>query len=611
MNKQRVLAIFIACASGPVWSAQQTIPLGHMLSRSEEAMEKPQIARDLDGLDPKEGGISKGLRGSFTIKHYISGPWTGGTAVIELASDLSYAEIRIFDKDSNLQRIYSIQPRAQNARINAAHINNPLQMVQENSSGNTRDEPAPVSVTRSPEREAAVQAQTVQAVHEHEAEVAQMRPGTVSSRAGDIREGSIEDEIAARERAESAPKKKVIRVRKKRPHKHSKNPLDTPLSGHREEDDYYYEEVVVTEKTSSPGAQARAAEQADQERQAQQPVQVAMATPQATSSVMPRAVPPPPPAPVARTTPIPQPVTTPIPAPKPVPPSSPASSAYDDSNLPDVGQAVRENDSEKPSGRTTTASDQWKPKVAQMPSTPEVRVEPGVVSPDKSGRGTASSASASDDMSEAQRAAAKLDSDAWSPKPSGPAPTDAELGITNASGGTSRRSGRGKSGGTGDSLVPMAEGVRNGQVGEEGENWAPNSKQAKLSKQDEQTLAMINTLKSPSNTAVVKVNRDVNNPEEGVKPFYSLEKYSGAQYGRHREFERRVMYKQNIKSSFKGYDFYIDEVDRKQEKHYLYYYKIDTKTKKAKLLATEKHERVTFLSNYDIGSEDKGKLDKE
>ena len=71
------------------------------------------------------------------------------------------------------------------------------------------------------------------------------------------------------------------------------------------------------------------------------------------------------------------------------------------------------------------------------------------------------------------------------------------------------------------------------------------------------------------------------------------------------------MYKQNKYSPMKGYEFYIDEVDRKQEKHYLYYYKIEPRTKKAKLIATEKHEQVTFLSNYDIGSEDKGKIDRE
>jgi hypothetical protein len=72
-----------------------------------------------------------------------------------------------------------------------------------------------------------------------------------------------------------------------------------------------------------------------------------------------------------------------------------------------------------------------------------------------------------------------------------------------------------------------------------------------------------------------------------------------------------VIYKQNKKSPVKGYDFYIDEVDRKQEKHYLYYYKLDPKTKKSKLIATEKHEQVTFLGNYDIGSEDKGKIKYE
>src|SRR5438067_12954010 len=95
---------------------------------SNQALEKPQVARDLAGLDPKEAGISKGLRGSFVVKHYIAGPWKGGTAIIEVALDLAYAEIRIFDHDGNLQRIYSIQPRSHNTRFSATDMNDPMRM---------------------------------------------------------------------------------------------------------------------------------------------------------------------------------------------------------------------------------------------------------------------------------------------------------------------------------------------------------------------------------------------------------------------------------------------------------------------------------------------------
>src|SRR5579864_4951436 len=121
-----IAGVSFLCNSG-AFAAPHTIPMGHMMdSAAPPGVEKPQMARDLEGLDPKEGGISKGLRGSFTVRHYISGPWKGGTAVIELASDSSYAEIRIFDADGNLQRIYSIQPKTQNTRISASQMGNPM-----------------------------------------------------------------------------------------------------------------------------------------------------------------------------------------------------------------------------------------------------------------------------------------------------------------------------------------------------------------------------------------------------------------------------------------------------------------------------------------------------
>jgi hypothetical protein len=156
----------------------------------------------------------------------------------------------------------------------------------------------------------------------------------------------------------------------------------------------------------------------------------------------------------------------------------------------------------------------------------------------------------------------------------------------------------------------MSDQARHSGLVKAGDKWVPAPGNPQLGSKEERELAMLNNLK-PVTKPIVKVNRDINNPEEGITPFYSLEKFSGGQYGRHREFERRVIYKQNKKSSVQGYDFYIDEVDRKQEKHYLYYYKVDPKTKKVKLVATEKHEKVSFLSNYDVGAEDKGKISRD
>jgi hypothetical protein len=105
----------------------------------------------------------------------------------------------------------------------------------------------------------------------------------------------------------------------------------------------------------------------------------------------------------------------------------------------------------------------------------------------------------------------------------------------------------------------------------------------------------------------VKVRRDVNNPEEGVLPVSSFEKFSGPMYGRHREYERRFYAGKKARTKAPSHDFYVDEVDRKKEIHNVYYY-VHLKGKAPKLVAVERHSRVSFLGNYDIEKEDKGKI---
>jgi hypothetical protein len=58
----------------------------------------------------------------------------------------------------------------------------------------------------------------------------------------------------------------------------------------------------------------------------------------------------------------------------------------------------------------------------------------------------------------------------------------------------------------------------------------------------------------------------------------------------------------------KEYDFYVDEVDRKKETHNVYFYKNMGKDEAPKLIAMQKHSKVTFLGNYDVDKEDSGKL---
>lgn len=142
----------------------------------------------------------------------------------------------------------------------------------------------------------------------------------------------------------------------------------------------------------------------------------------------------------------------------------------------------------------------------------------------------------------------------------------------------------------------------------ESDAWVP--KNTKLPKADADVIADLNRIKAqkPAPVPVVKINRDINNPEAGVLPANSFEKFVGPRYGRHREYERRLMFGKKPNSKVKEYDFYVDEVDRKKEIHNVYYYK---KGKVPKLVAVEKHDNVTFLSNYDVDKEDKGKISIE
>jgi hypothetical protein len=78
-------------------------------------------------------------------------------------------------------------------------------------------------------------------------------------------------------------------------------------------------------------------------------------------------------------------------------------------------------------------------------------------------------------------------------------------------------------------------------------------------------------------------------------------------YGRHREYERRFYPGRKSKSKAPEHDFYVDEVDRKKEIHNVYYY-THQKGKAPRLVAVERHDKVSFMGNYDIDKEDKGKI---
>jgi len=143
----------------------------------------------------------------------------------------------------------------------------------------------------------------------------------------------------------------------------------------------------------------------------------------------------------------------------------------------------------------------------------------------------------------------------------------------------------------------------------ESDAWVPRKTALPQADADiKKALAQIRTETPVQSKPAVKISHDINNPEAGVLPVNSFEKFSGPRYGRHREYERRLYFGKKPKSTVQGYDFYVDEVDRKKEIHNVYYYR---KGKVPKLVAVEKHDRVTFMGNYDVDKEDKGKISEE
>jgi len=151
-----------------------------------------------------------------------------------------------------------------------------------------------------------------------------------------------------------------------------------------------------------------------------------------------------------------------------------------------------------------------------------------------------------------------------------------------------------------------------GQMPNESDKWVPRAAKVQVPDADiNDQIKRAQNIKTPKpNYVPPPVRKDVNNPEEGVLPVSSFEKFSGGRYGRHREYERRFFPGKKNKGLLdpKEYDFYVDEVDRKKEFHNIYYYKTAGKGQPPKLVAVQKHDNVSFLSNYDVDKEDKGKL---
>ncbi len=160
-----------------------------------------------------------------------------------------------------------------------------------------------------------------------------------------------------------------------------------------------------------------------------------------------------------------------------------------------------------------------------------------------------------------------------------------------------------------DKLLKMAEqGV--GGAPHDSDAWTPKKADSSVESEVDLNKELIRIRQREKQQAIVrtiKVKQDVNNPEEGVLPVSSFEKFSGPMYGRHREYERRFYAGKRINQKAPAHDFYVEEVDRKKEIHNVYYYQ-HAKGKAPRLVAVERHDKVSFLGNYDIGKEDAGAI---
>lgn len=162
-----------------------------------------------------------------------------------------------------------------------------------------------------------------------------------------------------------------------------------------------------------------------------------------------------------------------------------------------------------------------------------------------------------------------------------------------------------------EKLLKMSPGGKEA-VTREGDSWMPKKTSLETPATEVQLTQEIRRLreeekKRAAPAVKTPIKRDINNPEEGVLPVSSFEKMSGPMYGRHREYERRFYPGKKAKSKAPEHDFYVDEVDRKKEIHNIYFYQ-QRKNKPPKLVAVQRHEKVSFRGNYDIDKEDSGKL---
>lgn len=524
---------------------------------------------------------------------YAAGRWKGGKAIVEYARDLSYTMVSVYDKKGRRQRIYSVTSRLDEVAppalakepADTASSNEQKSVIEVPSQSATAVDPSPPPAPPSPP---AIPSSEPKKVIEVAAKTTE-EPSRTASRRTRRRRVHPSEMPSPEKPSPEAPSKKARRVSPSKapapardvpaaPAVHQAQ-MPSPTKPAASAPPSAKKESATLARVEAPVASPPAAFEWDEEKNAYVPVKGS-----ADSSSSEKAIVPPPtneqvPTTEELLTASPDVARKPLPAaekpaaplstpPTPPPAEAPAARSDDpalalakdkypapETSRPEPVQPPVEVPAKTPSKELDTSeSDRWVPKETPKPQAPEPE-KPALPAP------------------------AAVPQVAMVPKP-----------VDNSI----------------DALLKIA-GERKAGTSNESDAWVPRAPAAPTPDAElNAALERARQMKKPVTAAPAPIRRDVNNPEEGVLPVSQFEKFSGPRYGRHREYERRFFVGKRPQTPVRDYDFYVDEVDRKKEIHNVYYYKRDRKV--PRLVAVEHHEHVTFLSNYDVDKEDKGKV---
>jgi hypothetical protein len=596
----------------------------------------------------------------FTIqKPYTSGRWKGGKAVIEYARDLTYTQVSVYDREGQRQRIYSVRTKfTEQVEQLKAQVQEPTRSSHEANPPSSTPEPEEFEIVSAP-KPVSTKTSTPTTENDSEAKFSYEWDDAKGAYVPVVASAVVVDAVEVPAKAEEKPPSSQLH---KRRHHHVETETAQASGASQSANN---DETTVS-------AALKASQTVPAKVQVNNTVWVErLPSDDQTPAERPRQKKPPPPAETAPTdeenqpaqvasvkTSVPQ-VTPPSSSPSAAPGAAPqdqwvpqevqqkpnpkkgievaqnpvvAESVPSEQELLETAPAASQTSASRPSEKKTATS----PVVAEQSAPNPVFVPTATPTPAPASSPTSAPAST-------PAPASPLKSIRVAAPPSEAVTPAAVSSTEEPPAATQKQSGPDTSEGDAwvpkktpaavESPEPAAEPVQVAMVpkpapvdnsvenllkiaGEgsgaphESDNWVPQKtkpvKTVDLDQEVEQIRARENKQEAAARK-VVKIKQDVNNPEEGVLPVSTFEKFSGPMYGRHREYERRFVPGKTRHAKVPNYNFYVDEVDRKKEIHNVYYY-VHQKGKGPRLVAVERHTKVSFLGNYDIEKEDKGKL---